>query len=65
MDPDAGISPCANIMYKHSYQAHFDGTICQCEHICQVSIISRVPSIVVMLHVSDRGLDSGQIPPGH
>ena len=26
-DPDAGISPCANIIGKHAYQAHFDGKI--------------------------------------
>ena len=24
IDPDAGISPCANRMGKHAYQAHFD-----------------------------------------
>ena len=25
IDPDAGISPCANRMGKHAFQAHFDG----------------------------------------
>ena len=25
----------------------------------------REPNMVIMLHVSDRGPDSGQIPPGH
>ena len=34
IDPDAGISPCANRMGKHTYQAHFDGKIYQLEHIC-------------------------------
>ena len=65
VDPDAGISPCVNRMGKQAYQAHFDGNIYQWEHICWVSIIGRVPSMVIMLHVSDRGPDSGQIPPGH
>ena len=48
IDLDEGISPCANRMRKHAYQAHFDGKIYQWEHICLVSIISRVPSMVVM-----------------
>ena len=29
IDPDAGISPCANIMEKHAFKAHFDGKIYQ------------------------------------
>ena len=29
IDPDAGISPCANRMGKHAFQAHFDGKIYQ------------------------------------
>ena len=62
-DPDTEISPCASWMGKHAYQAHFDRKIYQWEHICLVSIISRVPSMVVMLHVSDRGPDLGQMPP--
>ena len=32
IDPDAGISPCANRMEKHAFQAHFDGKIYQKEH---------------------------------
>ena len=69
--PDAGISPCANTMAKHAFQAHFDGKIYQWEHICLVSIISRISRMVVMVHVSNRsgggggGADSGQISPGH
>ena len=29
IDPDAEISPCANRMGKHAFQAHFDGNIYQ------------------------------------
>ena len=29
IDPDVGISPCANRMGKHAFQAHFDGNIYQ------------------------------------
>ena len=34
IDPDAGISPCANRMGKQVFQEHFDETIYQWEHIC-------------------------------
>ena len=29
IDPDAGISPCANRMGKHAFQTHFDRQIYQ------------------------------------
>ena len=29
IDPDVGISPCANRMEKHAFQADFDGKIYQ------------------------------------
>ena len=41
------------------------GQVYRYKHICNVSIISMVPSKVVMLRVSDRGPDKGQTPQGH
>ena len=46
--PDAGIWPYANRMEKHAYQGHFDGKIYKWKHTCWVSIVSRVPSMVIM-----------------